>query len=255
MLLASLIALPFAAAAVAPVTPPPVGAKPDYQLGGAYPPPSGVGVVVRDREADAAPGIYSVCYINGFQGQPDDDTWKGANADLLLRKNGKTVMDPDWDEPILDTSNPDKRNRLAAIVKGWINGCADKGFRGIELDNFDTFTRFPQLSQDNNIEYAKMLINHAHSRGLAVAQKNAAEITSVGKAAGFDFAITESCSVYNECDAYTSVYGKNVIEIEYKGESEKAWTRACARNDGISKVRRDLNLVAQGKSGHYAAWC
>lgn len=255
MLFATLATLPFAAAAVAPIALPPAGAKPDYQLGGAYNPPSGVGVVVRDREADAASGIYSICYINGFQGQPDDDTWTGGNADLLLRKNGKVVMDPDWDEPILDTSNADKRNRLANIVKGWIDGCANKGYRGIELDNFDTFTRFSQLSQENNVEYAKLLINHAHSRGLAVAQKNAAEITSVGKSAGFDFAIAESCAVYDECDAYTDVYGKHVIEIEYKGESEKAWNRACSTNNGISKVRRDLDLVASGKGGYYAAWC
>lgn len=255
MLLALLAALPLATAAVAPITLPPAGAKPDYQLGGAYKPPSGVGVVVRDREENPAKGIYSVCYINAFQGQPDDNTWKGANADLLLRKNGKKVMDPDWNEPILDTSTADKRNRLANIVKGWINGCADKGFRGIELDNFDTFTRFSQLSQSNNVDYAKMLINHAHSRGLAVAQKNAAEITSLGKSIGFDFAIAESCAVYDECDAYTSAYGKYVIEIEYKGESEKAWKRACNTKNGISKVRRDLDLVAAGQSGHYAAWC
>src|SRR3954468_22116986 len=55
---------------------PPAGAVPDYQLGGVYEPADGVAIVGRDRAADPAPGIYSVCYVNGFQTQPGElDTW------------------------------------------------------------------------------------------------------------------------------------------------------------------------------------
>jgi len=52
--------------ASAPV-PPPGGGGLDYQLGGAYDPPAGVDIVVRDSTDEPAAGVYSVCYLNGFQ--------------------------------------------------------------------------------------------------------------------------------------------------------------------------------------------
>ncbi len=64
----------------APALPPSGGI--DYQLGGAYEPPAGTTVVVRDASADPVEGVYSVCYLNAFQSQPGTaDSW----GDLLLR--------------------------------------------------------------------------------------------------------------------------------------------------------------------------
>src|SRR6185369_6484365 len=54
---------------------PPVNAKADYQLGGAYPPPAGVMVVSRDRLAARVDGLYNICYVNGFQIQPDEESY------------------------------------------------------------------------------------------------------------------------------------------------------------------------------------
>ncbi len=51
-------------------TPPPVNAGFDYQLGGDYPPPTGVTVVTRDVTGSPAPGTYGICYVNAFQTQP-----------------------------------------------------------------------------------------------------------------------------------------------------------------------------------------
>ena len=48
-------------AATPELTLPPANAGFDYQLGEAYAPPSGVTLVVRDRSASPAPGIYNVC--------------------------------------------------------------------------------------------------------------------------------------------------------------------------------------------------
>src|SRR6187399_2709907 len=45
----------------------------DYQLGGSYTPPAGVRIVTRDREDSPAPGLYNICYVNGFQTQPQDN--------------------------------------------------------------------------------------------------------------------------------------------------------------------------------------
>ncbi|MEY2425156.1 MAG: hypothetical protein QOI61_728, partial [Actinomycetota bacterium] len=81
----------------------PIG-KFDYQLGGAYPPPPGVGIVVRDRLDPPAAGKYNVCYINGFQAQESERQWWNRNhPDLLLRDaSGRVVVDVNWNEALLD---------------------------------------------------------------------------------------------------------------------------------------------------------
>src|SRR3954451_16443 len=43
----------------------------DYQLGGGYTPPPGVSIVGRDRTDKPAGAGYDICYVNGFQTQPD----------------------------------------------------------------------------------------------------------------------------------------------------------------------------------------
>jgi hypothetical protein len=75
---------------------PPPNAAFDYQLGGAYPPPAGVTVVSRDRTEAPAPGLYAICYINGFQIQPGEEGWWQAHhpALILRGKDGKPVVDP-----------------------------------------------------------------------------------------------------------------------------------------------------------------
>ena len=52
---------------------PPHNANVDYQLGGAYAPPTGVEIVSRDRHATPAAALYSICYVNGFQIQPNEE--------------------------------------------------------------------------------------------------------------------------------------------------------------------------------------
>jgi hypothetical protein len=238
---------------------PPVGARPDYQLGGTYAPASGVRIVTRDRTAKPAPGRYGICYVNAYQTQPDEQaTWRGANADLVLRDSaGRPVVDADWGEQLLDTSTAAKRNRLAVIVGGWIDGCAKAGYRAVEPDNLDSWTRSKGLlTQAHNLAFAKLLIARAHSAGLAIAQKNAAETSGKARRLGFDFAVAEECQVWKECGSYTRYYGRHVIEIEYSDQPKAAFTTACAlRGRTISIVRRDRDLVAKGQSGYYARWC
>jgi hypothetical protein len=57
----------------------------DYQLGGAYDPPDGTTIVARDSTEQPAAVLYSICYLNGFQTQPQDaDWWRASHPDLLL---------------------------------------------------------------------------------------------------------------------------------------------------------------------------
>jgi hypothetical protein len=237
--------------------PPPANATFDYQIGGAYPPPAGVTVVSRDSEAAPAAGLYNICYVNAFQAQPGADSWWQANhPDLLLRDaNGKLVVDEDWDELMLDFSTPAKRTALTGIVGGWIDQCAAKGFRAVEPDNLDSYTRSKGLlTKTQAIAYVTSLSTRAHAKGLAVGQKNTAELSSAdARKAGLDFAVAEECADFDECDAYTASYGNNVIVIEY---SRSGFTKACnAYGSRLSVVLRDVDVTTPGSKSYTYQAC
>ncbi|MEV6345641.1 endo alpha-1,4 polygalactosaminidase [Actinoplanes sp. NPDC051851] len=251
-------AAPARAAAPLPtaITLPPVNAGFDYQIGAAYPPPAGVTVVSRDRTAAPAAGIYNICYVNAFQAQPDEASWWKQNHDDLLLKNskGKYVVDSGWNEILLDTSTAAKRTALAGIVGGWMDGCATAGFNAVEPDNIDSYERSQSLlTKANAIAYLQLLAPRAHAANLAIGQKNTTELGTAGKAAGLDFAIAEQCGRYKECGDYTSVYGTNLIDIEY---TDGGFTKACtAVGATVSVVRRDEDVTAPGSSTYVYNAC
>ena len=236
------------------VTPPPVNGQFDYQIGGAYTPLSSVAIVDRDHHDPPVAGKYNICYVNAFQTQPEEASWWKANhGNLLLHdSSGGLVIDSAWNEILLDTSTPAKREALLSIVGPWIDGCATAGYLGLEPDNLDSYTRSKgYLTADENRAFAAMLINQAHVDGLAIAQKNASELDTSGM--GFDYAITEECQRYRECGLFTSQYGQHVIEIEYRNTP---FNNACAaRGSTISIIRRDVEVVPLGAPGYVYKWC
>ncbi|HEX2414523.1 MAG TPA: endo alpha-1,4 polygalactosaminidase [Thermoleophilaceae bacterium] len=175
--------------------PPPANAKFDYQIGGDYPPPRAVRVVSRDWFLGAARG-YSVCYVNAFQTQDDEadverpDERSAWPRDLVLRQPGD---DPNWGgEYLVDISKRSKRRRAARHVQPMIETCARKGFRAVEFDNLDSWTRFDAtpragevpFEKPQAIAYAALLADRAHALGLAVAQKNTPGLTRREHAGG-----------------------------------------------------------------------
>ncbi|MFF4845513.1 endo alpha-1,4 polygalactosaminidase, partial [Streptomyces collinus] len=250
-------------AGAATITPPPVGANFDYQIGGPYTPPAGVQVVSRDNSVSPAPGLYNICYINAFQTQPadgvtatTDGTWAGG---YLLKINGKNQEDPEWKgEFALDITTAAKRTALAAKMETTIDSCAAKGFAAIEPDNYDSYTRFSGLTSSEAEAYISLLAQYSHSKGLAIAQKNTVELAPDAKSLGLDFAIAEECSTADqqgtdECKAYADSFGRNVIIIEYK---DAGLTAACNEFAGqLSIVQRDQNVVPSGSSGYVRQVC
>ena len=240
---------------------PPVNATVDYQLGGAYAPARGVTLVTRDVTDSPARGVYSICYVNAFQTQPELRTWwLTKHPTLLLRTGtGRIVTDPGWPgEMLLDTSTSAKRASLAAIMRVWFTRCATAGYRAVEPDNLDSWSRSAgRLTLRQNAAYAALLSARAHALGLAIAQKNDTDMLALRSTTRFDFAVTEECQVYAECSAFTRVYGRHVVEIEYTDNGGRTnFAKACsARGSSISIVYRDRNLVPRGAAGYVYSTC
>jgi hypothetical protein len=244
------------AAARAEDGPLPVGARADYQLGGAYPPPVGVTVVVRDSTDRPEPGYFNICYVNGFQTQPGND-WP---ADLLLAgPDGSPMADPDWpDEFLLDIATPAARAANLARVVPTLRACAEKGFDAVEFDNLDSFTRSGgRLDADDALAFAGLLVDEARRLGLPSGQKNTPELGTAGRKAGFAFAVAESCHRWNECAAYTAVYGVGqVLGIEYPDELRDSFADACADPDRpASLILRDRLLARPGEDDYLYKAC
>jgi hypothetical protein len=132
--------------------PPPPNAGADYQIGGDYPLPDGVSIVLRDwfvGEAADDPA-YSICYVNAFQMQANErgvdrpDERSNWPRRRVLRKLGD---DPRWGgEYLVDLSTA-------------------------RFDGTPLARRVP-FGKREALAYAELLADHAHSVGLAVGQKN-----------------------------------------------------------------------------------
>lgn len=236
--------------------PPTANVSFDYQIGGAYTQPAGVGAVSRDRGDRPAEGLYNVCYVNAFQTQPDAlDWWRKNHPDLLLRDgDGDTVNDEAWDEVLLDTSTAGRRTRLADIVGGWIDGCAKSGFQAVEPDNLDSFERSEGLlTRAHNAAFARLLADRAHAAGLAIGQKNTTGLLEQRGEIGFDFAVAEECGRYDECADYASAYDDKVFVVEY---TDDGFAKACSSVGArVSVVRRDLDVRPAGRPGYVFRTC
>lgn len=230
--------------------------KADYQLGGAYTPPAGVNVVVRDSTGQPAPDLFNICYINGFQSQPAS-VWPMTS--LLLDAKGNPIADENWpDEYFLDISADAKRRAILARLVPVIRGCAAKGFRAVEFDNLDSYMRTGgRLTVGDAVAFAKMLVAATKSAGMAAGQKNAAELSQRGRdEIGFTFAVSEECHRWDECRAYTNVYGTQVIDIEYSDDLRGTFEGVCAdAQTPKSTILRDRMLVPKGGAGYVYGRC
>lgn len=222
----------------------PTGTDVDYQLGGAAAAPAHVGIVVRDREAEPQAGRFNICYVNGFQTQPDEKAFWLKRPRLILRdRSGDPVVDEAWGEFLLDLRTRDKRQRIARIVTRWTKGCAKDGFAAVEYDNLDSFTRSHGLMKRRHaLRYARLLTRGAHRHGLAAGQKNLAGYD--GRKVGFDFAVAEECGRYDECGAYVDDFGDQVLMIEYRASDFESACASYGPTHAI--VLRDRDLSPQG---------
>jgi hypothetical protein len=142
---------------------------------------------------------------------------------------------------LIDLGTSEKRAAVAAIVGEWISGCASAGFNAVEIDNLDSYSRSTGLLEEANAVAAmRLFADAAHALGLAIAQKNSAELVPRRAELGTDFAVAEECNRYTECDAYVSGYGDHVLVIEYRRAD---FNKGCTAFPNLSIILRDLDLV------------
>lgn len=138
---------------------------------------------------------------------------------------------------------------MARRVEQWIDGCADRGYDAVEPDNYDSYTRsHGLLTAADATAFMALLSRHAHARHLAIGQKNTAELAGRRARAGLDFAVTEECGQYDECEVYAKAFDDRVVDIEYTDGGLRA---ARARwGDRLSIVRRDRDVSTPDAAGY-----
>lgn len=243
---------------------PPANAHFDYHIAGDYELVGDTEIVSRDWfEGEPVNDAYSICYVNAFQTQSEDPNLERPDETSAWPKAlvlSALADDPNWTgEYLIDLSTRDLRAQAADWVAGMVSVCGEKGFDAVEFDNLDSWTRFAEepsiqakvtFDRDDAVAFATLVTTHAHGLGMAVGQKNTIELIDDGGAQqiGFDFAVTEECGQYDECERYATAYQDRVLDIEYTDDGFEA---ACdALGDRISIMRRD-RLVSQPGAADY----
>ena len=137
---------------------------------------------------------------------------------------------------------------LAPVLRARFDRCKAMGFDALEPDNMevhDNDTGFP-LTYDDQLCFAKWLANEAHSRGLAIGMKNAADSVK-DMLPYFDFAITEDCFVQGWAEKMKPFIdaGKPVFAAEYD-DTGVDFPAACrkALELGFSLIQKHRILTA-----------
>lgn len=134
---------------------------------------------------------------------------------------------------------------LGPIMARRFDQCRAKGFDAVEPDNVDGYsndTGFPLTAADQ-LRYNRYIARLAHARGLSVALKN--DLDQVpALVASFDFAISEQCFQYDECDQLRPFLARHkaVLEVEYA--LQRAQFCRSARSERISAMVKRLDLDA-----------
>ena len=178
---------------------------------------------------------------------------------VLLDAAGDPLIDANWpDENIIDISTDAKRQAAADRQSAAIDACSDSGFDAVEFDNLDSYSRSEgMLGMEDAVAFAALLVERAHHAGLATGQKNTGELGTRGRdEIGFDFAVVEECDQFAECESFTDVYGRAVIDIEYSDDLRRPFAEVCADPaTPESTTLRDRDLVAAGEPGYVFEHC
>lgn len=183
-----------------------------------------------------AAGRKTICYISV-------GTWEDWRPDAAKFPDSVKGRSNGWQgEKWLDIR---QMNVLGPIMEARLDLCKAKGFDAVEPDNVDGYsnvTGFP-LTYWDQLNYNRFIANAAHARGLSVGLKNDLD-QILDLVSSFDWALSEQCFQYNECDALIPFIsaGKAVFEVEYEGATNNFCPTANAI--GLSSMKKRLTLDA-----------
>ncbi len=118
-----------------------------------------------------------------------------------------------------------------------------KGCDAIDADNVDGYSNRTgfKLTYNDQLNYNRALANEAHRLGLAIGLKNdLGQIVDLVNY--FDFAINESCIIYNECSLVSPFIAQNkpVFHIEYQSDINTICS--VGTSYGFSSMKKNTNL-------------
>lgn len=183
-------------------------------------------------------GKKVVCYFSGGS----SENWRSDFNDFCPQDLGQS-LDGWAGEGWLDI----RSKRVFDIMKRRMDLAKQKGCDGVEPDNMDAYLNKngKGLKADDQLAYNKAIARYARSIGLSVALKNDTDQV-VDLEPHFDFAVTEQCAQYSECEAYLPFInqGKAVFNAEYdqKYKSSGGQTALCAESKRIKIQTLVLDL-------------
>jgi hypothetical protein len=186
-----------------------------------------------------AKGIKVICYVSV-------GSWEDYRPDASTFPAAVVGNDyPGWPgEKFVDI----RAQALRSLMSARFDICKTKGFDGLEPDNMDVFesnSGFPLTSADG-LDYARWLATEAHSRGMAIFQKNTSSLAP-SLFALYDGAITEDCFDQGWCSDMLGYIQRNepVFMAEYT-DTGVNFANACtwAKTNQFSPILKDRDLTA-----------
>jgi hypothetical protein len=182
-----------------------------------------------------AAGRKAFCYIDAGsweQGRPDAGEFPAA----VLGRRYIGYPDERW----LDVRRLDV---LGPIMKARMTTCKQKRFDGVQFDNLDGWqnpTGF-SLTRADDLAFSVWLANTAHRKRLSAAFENALDNVPT-LVRYYDWAISEDCALYGECQAARPFTGAGKLfgDAEYKLARAHFCPTARASKISAMTKRRDL---------------
>lgn len=182
-------------------------------------------------------GIAVICYFSA--GSWED--WRDDVKDLgFLDEVLGPTLDGWPDEKWFDISDW----RVRAIMLTRLNLALAKGCDGVEPDNVDGYTNWPQgITEAEQLDFLNFLASEAHARGLSIGLKNSQDLADQ-LVDLFDWALNEECLVWDDCEALRPFLdaGKAVFHVEYGSASLADEVCSDPSTEGFSSLVKKLDL-------------
>ncbi|TVY82951.1 hypothetical protein LSUE1_G007915 [Lachnellula suecica] len=198
-----------------------------------------------DNEAATISALHAnnqrvICYFSA--GTYED--WRPDATSFQATDKG-AAMDGWAGEWWLDTNSDNVRSIMTARIElARVKGCD-----GVDPDNVDAYNNANGvtggLTEANAVDYMTFLADAAHSRGLSIGLKNAAELVEQTLDI-MEWQVNEQCVQFEECNLFQPFVdaGKPVFHIEYPDDAPDVATDVKSQDCGVSGFSSVMKKLA-----------